>query len=492
MRRLRTARCCCRWPARCRAWPAPASGRGIVINPGRGDKLYRAAVQRFAAKGGKAEALAAAVQPGREGRARVLGALRRDRRRRPSSSARTSPPLDGEPAATCPNWRQIGADALVQGEVEARPRRARRDPRARRLARLLRAPAPSASPAAPRTPRRVGKAIADDVVGAFIGVRGVSGTEIAFVSDRGGAKEIFVMDADGANARAATRNRSINTFPDWSPDGDAIVYTSYRYRNRPLLFLLTRGPNSPGRILRGAAARAIYRGVFDPHGRKLAVVMSASGDTELFYGRARRRRRCAGSPATARSTSSPSWSPDGSRHRVRLGPHRRAADLRDERRRQQPAPAHLRRLLQHRARPGRPTASWIAYETRVDGQFDIWLIDPEGGANVPLVTHPRSDEAPTWSPDSRMLAFSSTRRGRADIYVIDVDGARPAADHRAAATTRTRPGGRTGARRSGEGDEASARSRIGSECSRSRRCPRCTRLRRGSRSSASSSTRCAG
>ena len=42
--------------------------------------------------------------------------------------------------------------------------------------------------------------------------------------------------------------------------------------------------------------------------------------------------------------------------------------------------------------------------------------------NVPLIDHPRSDESPTWSPDSRKLAFSSTRRGQADIYIVTVGG----------------------------------------------------------------------
>jgi TolB protein len=41
---------------------------------------------------------------------------------------------------------------------------------------------------------------------------------------------------------------------------------------------------------------------------------------------------------------------------------------------------------------------------------------------VPLVSHPRSDEGPSWAPNARKLAFSSTRRGRADIYVIDLSG----------------------------------------------------------------------
>ena len=53
---------------------------------------------------------------------------------------------------------------------------------------------------------------------------------------------------------------------------------------------------------------------------------------------------------------------------------------------------------------------------------EVELIDPDGKVNVPLVTHPRNDEHPSWSPDGRMIAFSSTRRGSADIYVIDTTG----------------------------------------------------------------------
>ncbi|MBW2371200.1 MAG: PD40 domain-containing protein [Deltaproteobacteria bacterium] len=69
-----------------------------------------------------------------------------------------------------------------------------------------------------------------------------------------------------------------------------------------------------------------------------------------------------------------------------------------------------------------PDGNWIAYESRVGGQFDIWIIDPAGTSSSPLVTHPRSDEGPTWSPDGRWLAFSSTRRGNADIYAVGIDG----------------------------------------------------------------------
>ena len=69
-----------------------------------------------------------------------------------------------------------------------------------------------------------------------------------------------------------------------------------------------------------------------------------------------------------------------------------------------------------------PDGQWIAYESRIGGQFDIWLIDPDGSTNVPIVAHPRNDEGPSWAPNGRMLAFSSKRFGRAEICVVDIGG----------------------------------------------------------------------
>jgi TolB protein len=44
---------------------------------------------------------------------------------------------------------------------------------------------------------------------------------------------------------------------------------------------------------------------------------------------------------------------------------------------------------------------------------------------VPLISHPQSDESPSWAPDGRSIAFASSRRGRFDIYVVGVDGQDP-------------------------------------------------------------------
>jgi len=131
--------------------------------------------------------------------------------------------LDGVPPPVCPDWSQIGADALIEGTVVTEPRgmavqfhvwdvvRCRRLKRKRYFGN-------------PGDVDVIARRIADDVIEAFTGRHGMSSTEIAFVSDRSGRKEIYVMNSDGTDVRGATRNRSINAFPDWSPKGNEIIY----------------------------------------------------------------------------------------------------------------------------------------------------------------------------------------------------------------------------------------------------------------------------
>src|SRR5258708_7707633 len=50
------------------------------------------------------------------------------------------------------------------------------------------------------------------------------GKRIVFLSDRSGSENIWVCDADGANARPVTKgDKSLYASPEWTPDGDYIV-----------------------------------------------------------------------------------------------------------------------------------------------------------------------------------------------------------------------------------------------------------------------------
>jgi Tol biopolymer transport system component/C-terminal processing protease CtpA/Prc len=52
---------------------------------------------------------------------------------------------------------------------------------------------------------------------------------------------------------------------------------------------------------------------------------------------------------------------------------------------------------------------------------DIWTVPASGGEARLLVSHPATESRPVYSPDGRRLAFTSTRTGNGDIYVLTFD-----------------------------------------------------------------------
>src|SRR5882672_2986817 len=64
----------------------------------------------------------------------------------------------------------------------------------------------------------------------------------------------------------------------------------------------------------------------------------------------------------------------------------------------------------------------IAFASDRDGNFEIYLMDTDGGGQIRLTENPGEDYSPAWSPDGSRLAFVSTRDGNAEIYVMNADG----------------------------------------------------------------------
>ena len=58
------------------------------------------------------------------------------------------------------------------------------------------------------------------------GIAGICESQIYFVSDRSGHKEIWVMDYDGSNQRQLTHLDSIALSPRISPDGSRLAFSS--------------------------------------------------------------------------------------------------------------------------------------------------------------------------------------------------------------------------------------------------------------------------
>src|SRR3954464_10069505 len=69
------------------------------------------------------------------------------------------------------------------------------------------------------------------------------------------------------------------------------------------------------------------------------------------------------------------------------------------------------------AEPGiSPDGSTIAF---VSGG-DIWEVPARGGDARLLVSHPANESRPLFSPDGKRLAFTSTRTGGGDVYVMTI------------------------------------------------------------------------
>ena len=59
------------------------------------------------------------------------------------------------------------------------------------------------------------------------------------------------------------------------------------------------------------------------------------------------------------------------------------------------------------------------------GVMDIFLVDLTGTQLRRLTTDAGSNEDPTWSPDGRFIAFTTTRNGPRQLYLMDMDGSAP-------------------------------------------------------------------
>jgi len=268
--------------------------------------------------------------------------------------------------------------------------------------------------------RRLAHVVADEIVQAATGRPGFAASRLALIGRRGGAKELFVCDADGANLVQVTRDNSISLYPRWSPDRSRIVYTSY-VKRFPDVLMIELATGARTRIAGYPGLNA--GGALSPDGRFSALVLSRDGNPEIYVKRLAdgALTRVTNTPRAAEA--SPSWSPDGTQlvyvSDVSGRPQLYIVG------RDGGAPRRLTLRGSENVAPDWGPGGKIAHATRVGSAFQLSITDPATGETVPLALDAADWEDPSWARNGRHLAaIRRDARGSA-VYLVDSMGDAP-------------------------------------------------------------------
>ncbi|MBF0558591.1 MAG: PD40 domain-containing protein [Nitrospirae bacterium] len=264
--------------------------------------------------------------------------------------------------------------------------------------------------------RQVAHAIANDIYSVLTGQPGIFKTKIAYVADRGGKKELHLMDWDGHGMRGTGITGGILLTPHWSYDKTKLLYSGERQRQWGLYLLdLMAGRE---RSLTPAAGMNLA-GNFVPNSSEFIFTSSRDGNSSInIAGTADNRgRKIISSPWI---DVSPSVSPDGKSIVFvsnRSGnPQLYLADKDGY---------GIRRLTfqgnYNTAPVWSPQGDKIAFTSMIGGRNQLFIINADG-TGLAQLTDRGNNENPSFSPDGRYLAFSSTIDGPKGIYIIRVNG----------------------------------------------------------------------
>ena len=221
--------------------------------------------------------------------------------------------------------------------------------------------------------------VAEPAAAAFPGRNG----KIAFVSDG----QVWTMKPDGTGRKQLTTNGG--EMPAWSPDGRRLAFVRSTPTGGSEVFTM----NADGSRQRNRSKNEFqdFQPDWSPDGR-IVFVSSRTGNGDIYRMNADGSRQKNVSNNPARDTE-PAWSPDGTK---------------------------------------------IAFVSRREGDDrqlhdEIYTMSPSGANQTNITKHPADDgdRSPTWSPDSKQIAFVSIRSSPGspsfgfDVFAMPAAGGEP-------------------------------------------------------------------
>ncbi|MBL8022860.1 MAG: PD40 domain-containing protein [Elusimicrobia bacterium] len=267
--------------------------------------------------------------------------------------------------------------------------------------------------------RRAAHRWADEIVLYFTGQSGIASSRVVFVNDTTGSKEVCIVDADGANFQRLTNDRVISLFPKLSPDGEWIIFTSFR-EGRPAIYKMRSDGRDKTALCRydGLNSAAAWM----PDGKSIVATLSDGRSPNLSQVDLDGRVIQVLTNSSAVDTA-PTVSPDGLR--VAFTSDRPGSPqiyFMDA------SGANIRRGTsgpQADSPHWSPLGHLLVFTQLEKKYFDLWTLEVATGKLSRLTYGEGDNENASWSPDGRHVVFSSTRRGRPELWVMGADGSSP-------------------------------------------------------------------
>ena len=300
------------------------------------------------------------------------------------------------------DWKLIKAQALITGKVEYIDEKLRVEFRmwdvlaAKEIMAL-------AFTTVPSNWRRVGHIITDKVYERLTGEKGYFDTRIIYVAEEGPKtqriKKLAIMDQDGFNTKYLTLGNELVLTPRFNPTNQMVTYLSY-FRNLPRVYLLDIETGIQEVV--GDFPGMTFAPRFSPDGKKIIMSFATGGNSDIYTMDLENRvvERITNHPSI---DTSPSYSPDGKYicfNSDRSGYQQIYIMNSDG--------SNVRRISFGRGLYGTPVWSprgdLIAFTKLHSGKFYIGVMRTDGEGER-LLTENFYQEAPSWSPNGRVLVF---------------------------------------------------------------------------------------
>ena len=324
------------------------------------------------------------------------------------------------------DWALIKAQALITGEVTLVDEKLRVEFRlwdvlaGKEMMAL-------AFTTVPTNWRRVGHIITDKVYERLTGEKGYFDTRIIYVAEEGPKtnriKKLAIMDQDGFNNKYLTLGNELVLTPRFNPTNQMVTYLSY-FKNLPRVYLLDIETGIQEVV--GDFPGMTFAPRFSPDGKKIIMSFAMDGNSDIYTMDLENRvvERITNHPSI---DTSPSYSPNGKYicfNSDRSGYQQIYVMKSDG--------SNVKRISFGKGLYGTPVWSprgdLIAFTKLHKGKFYIGVMRTDGKGER-LLTENFYQEAPSWSPNGRVLIFyretktdSQGEGFSAKLWSIDLTG----------------------------------------------------------------------